>query len=81
MDNIPPWSDLAKSTKPGRYKHFKGNYYQLLKIARHSETGEELAVYQSETYSDRIWARPLTMFCDDVRRDGYEGPRFMPVSA
>ncbi|MEX1113294.1 MAG: DUF1653 domain-containing protein [Patescibacteria group bacterium] len=79
MDNIPSWSDLAKSTKPGRYQHFKGDYYQLLKVARHSETGEELAIYQSEKYPDRVWARPLAMFFDDVRRDGYAGPRFRAV--
>lgn len=81
MDNIPPWSDLAKSVKPGRYQHFKGGYYQLLKVARHSETGEEMAVYQSEKYPDRVWARPLPMFCDKVRRADYEGPRFRPIGA
>ncbi len=77
MEDIPPWSDQALTLAPGsRYRHFKGNDYTMLAVARHSETGEELVIYQSEKYPDRIWARPLTMFLENVRRAGYEGPRF-----
>lgn len=76
MDDIPPWSPEATAQKPGIYRHFKGDEYQLVKVARHSETGEELVVYESLKYPDRIWVRPLKMFVEDVRRDLYEGPRF-----
>ena len=76
MDDIPPWSEQAKSIKPGIYRHFKGDEYRLVKVARHSETGEEMVVYESLKYPDRVWARPLKMFLEDVRRANYEGPRF-----
>jgi hypothetical protein len=79
MDDIPPWSEAAKAIKPGIYRHFKGDEYQLVRVARHSETGEEMVVYQSLKYPDRVWARPLTMFLEDVRRASYEGPRFLWV--
>lgn len=60
----------------GRYRHFKGNEYQLLHIARHSETGEALAVYQP-LYGERgVWVRPLAMFLEAVERDGQTRPRF-----
>lgn len=81
MDNIPPWSDAAKKLQPGIYRHFKGDEYRVLAAARHSETGEELVVYQSLKYPDRTWVRPLGMFVENVRRADYEGPRFAFVRA
>ena len=81
MDDIPPWSETAKNLKPGIYRHFKpnkekGDEYRLVSVARHSETGQELVIYQSLKFPDRIWARPLDMFVEHVRRASYEGPRF-----
>ena len=76
MKDVPDWSEQAKSLKPGIYRHFKGDEYQLIKVARHTETLEELVVYQSIKYPDRVWARPLKMFIEPVKRDGYDGPRF-----
>jgi hypothetical protein len=62
--------------KPGRYRHFKGNEYRLLYVARHSETLEPLVVYQA-LYGDRgIWVRPACMWSEHIDRDGYSGPRF-----
>ena len=62
--------------KPGRYRHFKGNEYRLLYVARHSETLEPLVVYQA-LYGDRgIWVRPAGMWSEHLDRDGYSGPRF-----
>ncbi len=62
--------------KPGRYRHFKGNEYRLLYVARHSETLEPLVVYQA-LYGDRgIWVRPAGMWSEHIDRDGYSGPRF-----
>lgn len=81
MDNIPPWSEQAKALKPGIYQHFKGDEYRVLNVARHSETGEELVVYQSLKHPDRVWVRPLEMFCENVRRANYEGPRFTYLRA
>jgi len=64
----------------GRYQHFKGNYYQVLHIAKHSETEEYLVIYQPE-YGDRdIWARPLTMFDEVIEREGKTIKRFTKVS-
>lgn len=62
--------------KLGRYQHFKGNYYQVLYVAKHSETEEEHVVYQPE-YGDRdIWIRPLSMFDETIERDGKVIKRF-----
>ncbi len=65
--------------KPGLYRHFKGNLYRLLYVARHSETLEPMVVYQA-LYGDRgIWVRPAAMWSEQVQREGYCGPRFAPV--
>jgi hypothetical protein len=60
----------------GRYRHYKGNEYTVLGIARHSETLEELVVYRQE-YGDRgLWVRPAAMFAETVEVDGQTVPRF-----
>ena len=62
--------------KIGRYRHFKGNEYQVLYIARHSETMEPMVVYQA-LYGERgIWVRPACMWNEDVERDGKVYRRF-----
>lgn len=62
--------------KLGVYRHFKGNYYRLLGVARHSETMEPLAVYQA-LYGERgLWVRPLSMWDETVTRDGQTYRRF-----
>ncbi len=81
MDDIPPWSESAKNLKTGIYRHFKpnaekGDEYKVISVARHSETGHELVIYQSLKHPDRVWARPIEMFIEEVRRENYEGPRF-----
>ena len=63
------------------YRHFKGNVYLVLHIAKHSETLEEMVVYQA-MYGERgIWVRPKTMFEDVIERDGMTFRRFSPISA
>ena len=62
--------------KPGRYRHFKGHEYQVLGVARHSETAELLVVYRPLYGEGALWARPLHMFMEDVERDGVRQPRF-----
>jgi cupin 2 domain-containing protein len=60
----------------GRYRHYKGNEYTVIGIARHSESQEALVVYRQE-YGDRgLWVRPLKMFSETVLVDGRETPRF-----
>lgn len=62
--------------KPGRYRHFKGHYYEVLGVARDSETLQELVVYRA-LYGERgLWVRPLAMFISQVERDGTTMPRF-----
>lgn len=65
--------------RPGRYRHFKGREYQLLYMARHSETMGPMVVYQA-LYGERgIWVRPARMWNEIVEREGYHGPRFTYV--
>jgi hypothetical protein len=60
----------------GLYRHYKGNNYELLHVARHTETEELLAVYRP-LYGDRdIWVRPLAMFMESVEVAGEKVPRF-----
>ena len=62
--------------EPGRYRHYKGQEYQVFGVARHSETEESLVVYQP-LYGERsLWVRPLTMFVEQVDIDGALTPRF-----
>jgi hypothetical protein len=67
------------TVSPGRYRHFKGNEYEVIGVARHSETHEELVVYRPLTGEGGLWVRPAAMFFDRIERDGYAGPRFVPV--
>lgn len=67
--------------KPGRYQHYKGKFYEVIGLARHSETLEELviykALYNSEEFGNNaLWARPKKMFLETVIVDGKEVPRF-----
>ena len=66
--------------RPGRYRHYKGNDYLVLGVARHSETEEPLVIYQA-LYGERgWWARPLAMFCSTVEVAGHQVPRFAFVA-
>ncbi len=60
----------------GIYEHYKGQYYQVLGIARHTETSEELVVYQA-LYGDRLlWVRPVSLFNQTILQNAEEVPRF-----
>lgn len=65
--------------KPGRYRHFKGNEYELIGMARHSETMEEMVVYRALYGESGLWVRPAKMWTEEVCREDYRGPRFTPV--
>ena len=61
---------------PGKYRHFKGNEYEVLFLARHSETEEPMVVYRA-LYGDRdIWVRPASMWNEMIERDGTTFRRF-----
>ena len=65
--------------KPGKYRHFKGNFYEMIGVARHSETMEEMVVYRALYGEGGLWVRPAAMWTETVDRDGYHGPRFQYV--
>ena len=68
-------SDQAKKFKLGTYRHYKGGLYQVLGVANHSETLEEM-VYYKHLDDGSFWVRPLKMFLEEVEVDGVKKPRF-----
>ena len=62
--------------RPGRYRHFKGNEYRLLYVARHSETLEPVVVYRALYGEGGVWVRPAGMWSETVERDGRIYTRF-----
>jgi cyclomaltodextrinase / maltogenic alpha-amylase / neopullulanase len=65
---------------PGIYRHFKGKQYQVIGVAKHSETLEELVVYQQLYGNKELWVRPLKMFLESVEVNGKQAPRFEFIS-
>ena len=69
-------SPLPLEPRPGRYRHYKGNEYRVLGLARHSETLEVLVVYDA-LYGERgRWVRPAAMFSETIEQAGRRVPRF-----
>jgi len=62
--------------KTGLYRHYKGNLYRLLMIARHSETLEDMVIYQDVNAPEKIWARPAVMWEETVEVHGKTVARF-----
>ena len=60
----------------GKYRHYKGNEYIVIAFAKHSETEEDLVVYQDLKYPEKVWARPRAMFEEEVEIEGKKMPRF-----
>jgi hypothetical protein len=66
----------AAEIQAGRYRHYKGGLYEVIGVARHSETDEELVVYRP-LYGERcLWVRPKQMFAETVEVAGQAVPRF-----
>ncbi len=77
MDHdLPPLPD----TPPGRYRHYKGGEYEVLGVARHSETLEPLVVYRPLYNASGWWVRPHAMFFGTVEVEGRTQPRFAAVT-
>ena len=73
--------NIMTELKLGKYEHYKGKQYEVIGLARHSETLEELviykALYDSEEFGNNtLWARPKSMFLENINIDGKEIPRF-----
>lgn len=65
-----------ETIRPGIYRHFKGNLYEVIAIAKHSETLEELVVYRALYGEHGVWVRPVSMWNETVERDGKTYQRF-----
>ena len=63
----------------GKYRHFKGNVYDVIGFAKHSETGEKLVIYRSVENPDEVWARPYKMFAETIGSDGQTANRFTNI--
>ena len=73
--------DMLKEIKPGKYRHYKEKDYEVIGLARHSETEEEMVVYRTLYGDFSLWVRPLKMFMETVEVDGREVPRFRFIGA
>ena len=62
--------------QPGRYRHYKGKFYEVIDVAKHSETEELLVVYRCLYDDYSLWVRPLEMFLEEVVLDGGKVQRF-----
>ncbi len=67
---------MSGELKVGRYRHFKGNEYEVLTVATHSETLEPMVVYRALYGDGGVWVRPLSMWQETVERGGTRQERF-----
>jgi hypothetical protein len=76
-DDLPALPD----TPTGRYRHYKGGEYEVMGVARHSESLEPLVIYRPLYNASGLWARPHAMFFGTVELDGQSRPRFERLPA
>ncbi|MEC4748577.1 DUF1653 domain-containing protein [Methylomicrobium sp. Wu6] len=67
----------SQDIKLGKYRHFKGKEYEVIGLAKHSETLEDMVVYKDLYGEGLLWVRPASMFIDQVQVDGQLVPRFV----
>lgn len=67
------------ATPPGRYRHYKGNLYEVIGTVRHSETLEPMTLYRAMYGDQGLWVRPAAMFMENISVNGIDQPRFMKV--
>ena len=70
---------MEEMIRPGKYRHFKGNEYEVLYLAKHSETQEDMVVYRALYGEQGVWVRPAAMWNEIVTRDGKTFRRFTYV--
>ena len=63
--------------KLGRYRHFKGNEYEVIGIAKHSESLEPMVIYRALYGEKELWVRPASMWNEIIDKNDYKGPRFV----
>ena len=73
------FEDAVREIPAGLYRHYKGNEYRVITIARHSETLEPMVVYQAQYGDQDVWVRPANMWNEEVEHDGKRIRRFIPV--
>ena len=71
---------MAEKIKLGRYRHFKGGEYEVIFLAKSSESGEEMVVYKALYGEEEVWVRPLSMWNETVERDNKSYKRFEYIS-
>jgi hypothetical protein len=76
MTDLPP----LPAAEPGRYRHYKGKAYELVGVARHSETLAPMVLYRPLYGEGALWVRPFAMFFEDVTVDGVTQPRFARIA-
>ena len=76
-EDLPP----LPSAPLGRYRHYKGGVYDVVGVARHSETLEPMVVYRPLYGAAGLWVRPYAMFFEHIEAEGRSQPRFAPVIA
>ena len=79
-EKIQPDAIGQSEIKPGRYRHFKGNEYEAIGTAMHSETLEKYVVYRALYGKNQLWIRPAKMWCEEVEVGGKKVPRFAYIS-
>ncbi len=75
MTDLPPLPALL----PARYRHYKGGEYDVIGVARHSETLEPMVLYRPVYNHSGLWVRPYAMFMEEIEFEGRRQPRFAPV--
>lgn len=73
------YEEAVEKITLGRYRHFKGNEYEVLSIAHHSETMESMVVYRALYGDGTVWVRPAEMWLEKVERDGQTYQRFTRI--
>jgi len=77
VEELPP----LPSAPLGRYRHYKGGVYDVVGVARHSETLEAMVVYRPLYGAAGLWVRPYAMFFEHIEIEGRSQPRFAPVAS
>jgi len=72
--------EAKPALQPGKYRHYKGNDYEVIDVVQHSETEEWLVLYRPLYGNSHLWVRPLAMFTESVTVEGQDVPRFGLIS-